>query len=133
MALLFRRVVRHFTPGEPICFRSYKGIKLMPELLSALKWWERIFMSSSGVIWCMVAFVRGVYSSAGMFESKKIDSLNLMNSVVDSSISLFLFDFSMFQNCFGRCFSISGNSNYICALPSLQFYINCAMAAVVCA
>jgi hypothetical protein len=37
MALEFRKVAMHCTPGFPRCLRSWRGIALIPELLLALK------------------------------------------------------------------------------------------------
>jgi hypothetical protein len=59
-------------------------------------------------------------------------SLNFLNSASDKSVFSFSFLFSMPQNYFGRCLSISGRSNCICARPVLQAYTYLFSACWVC-
>lgn len=59
MALRFSRDAKHWTPAGPICFRSYRGIELMPELFLPLKCWASTWVSSGGVIWWDGALERG--------------------------------------------------------------------------
>jgi hypothetical protein len=109
MALLLNNCARHWMPAGPMCFSRCKGIGLKPELLSALKWWVRILVSSAAVMWWGCGSVSGVYVSSAIVESWKIDSLNFVNSAIVISISCVALDLSSPQNYFGRCLSISGN------------------------
>ena len=66
MALWLSRSATQPIPRGPRCLRSWGGSELRPELLSALKWWVRVAVSSAGVM-CWVAALRtGVYSSGGI-------------------------------------------------------------------
>jgi hypothetical protein len=101
-----------FIPSTLMCLSTCSGISLRPELLFALKACCSVYLSSSGVICCVVGSVTGMYSSSGRFGLWKIVrlcSVNSYNFNADMSSSL---DFSMLQNYLGLYFSISGSRIY---------------------
>jgi hypothetical protein len=61
-----------------------------------------------------------------------MSSLNLANVAIGMSMSRVALDFSISQNCFGLCLSISGSENCIYALLSLQVWMNSDIARRVC-
>ena len=56
----------HVIPGSPICFKIYKGMLLIPELLFALKFFCSTVFSSAVLINYFSAVSMGVYLSGGM-------------------------------------------------------------------
>ena len=109
MALVFRKFAILSTPVVPRCFRSFRGILLIPELLFALKWFFNTICNLTGDMWFPYASTSGVNVSGGIDSSKNIFSLNFLNAGNDNSVFSFSLFFSIPQNCLGRCFSISGS------------------------
>ena len=69
MALSLKNVAKHSMPVGPRCFRSYRGMRLSPELLFALKLLLITSVSSVGEMWYCGASVSGVNVSIGMDSS----------------------------------------------------------------
>ena len=69
MALQLNNWVKHCMPAGPKCFNRCSGNRLKPELLSALKWFVRVCVSSAAVMWWGCGLVSGVKMSGVMVES----------------------------------------------------------------
>ena len=53
----------HAMPLSPMCLKICSGILLMPALLFALKACCSVFLSSAGVMYCVLTDLTGVYCS----------------------------------------------------------------------
>ena len=106
IALRLNKVARQPMPDFPMYFNIYKGNELIPELLSALKYNDKTDASSPSEICSWAAAARGMKASAGIFEARNIESLNLTKSAIYNAMSLDVLDFNMPQNCLGLCFSM---------------------------
>ena len=109
IALAFRNVARLSIPFAPRNFSSWGGILLKPLLFVALYLWVNMWVSSYDEMWCLAGLVSGVYVSGMMSSSKNISLLNSVNLSSLTSTGLVSFCLSMFQNCLGLYFSISGS------------------------
>ena len=133
MAVALRKVARLWIPAGPRNFRSCGGKLLKPLIFVALYLWSKIDASSGCVMRWLSGLVRGVYMSGGMSWLWNMFRLYSVSSSSGMPMSSVFFYFSIFQNFFGWYFSISGSSNYKCALLCLQMFLNMVYAVFVSA
>lgn len=84
-------------------------------------------------MWFAFGSYKLLNSSGGIVASIKMVSLYSANSFIGISPTYWLLFFNNPQNCFGLCFSISGNVNYNLARLCLHVFTNALNMFVACA
>ena len=111
MAVSVKKAARVGRASALMCFSSYKGMLLQPELLLALKWDYRVDSSSSAVINYSCGLLRGGLVVAGVAGSQYSALLKAANYAGSGACALPAEGFfSIPQNYLGLYLSMPGSS-----------------------